>query len=418
MTIDTQSGEIDWPDPRANAQPTISVTDAEGTTRTASWPITVTTAGFYFLDKVNGAPGNSGTLASPWRDILQIWSLNDPDGIVYFRSGTYSNAGLTRHDVGTNWERVEMAGSQPRIWLAYPGEAPSIDNGYIAGVSNGAFFRISNEVYFDGLDIRNSKNILFQSGGGHYQVYRNLKMHQLREGIDGSNPAAVMFLSHYAYADYYISFQDNEFFDLNGGGGIKVYSKKKMLWEDNVFRNSTYGPDLKAHCPRFEVRRNHFYGNTGLLPGVWGNMDVNTSGDPCTGEIRFNRINQPSNYSNYFAMDINQNGNARGIYIYRNTIVGNVRIRNVYSGTGPFRFYNNVIINNNSASPARITRENVQVPEAVFISDNLDGAPSAGIIDSSLNLTSAYSSSIGRYGHQLGNEKALSPDPPTGVTVE
>ncbi|MGH9349666.1 MAG: Ig domain-containing protein, partial [Vicinamibacterales bacterium] len=97
MTIDSRTGTITWPNPQANASPTITVVDSEGTRISATWTITVTTNGFKFIDANNGrnAANNgcssscgTGTLSNPWRTVRDMYQNGVPSDFIYFRNGT------------------------------------------------------------------------------------------------------------------------------------------------------------------------------------------------------------------------------------------------------------------------------------------------------------------------------------------
>ena len=109
-----------------------------------------------------------------------------------------------------------------------------------------------------------------------YTILRRLKMHDMIQGVDGENPSAVMWTSSYSDSTDFCAVQDSEFYSLNGGGGLKFYSQNRIVVEDNLFRDSSYGFDLKAHVPRFDVRRNTFRNISSYV--LFGNMNTSGSG--------------------------------------------------------------------------------------------------------------------------------------------
>ena len=115
------------------------------------------------------------------------------------------------------------------------------------------------------------------------------------QGVDGENPSASHVTSSYGDSTDYCVVQDSEFYSLNGGGALKFYSQNRIVVEDNVFRDSSYGFDLKAHVPRFDVRGNTFRNISSYV--LFGNMNTSGSGEPASGEIRFNNINTASGSS-------------------------------------------------------------------------------------------------------------------------
>lgn len=405
MVIDAATGEISWPDPTgASATPTITVRDSEDTELSESWTITVTTEGFRFVDAVDGNDAGQGTLASPWRTLSEVKDSGAPGQIVYFRSGTYTTEGMALSG-GDTWQRVEFTGTaHPVQWIAYPGEAPVIDNEYTPGASDNRFIRLSGSdvhpVYLDGFSIINSWDKGLQYGSWtDYGVFRRLSISDIAEAIDGSNPAGIMTLSSYGDAGWYTAYQDNDFHD-NAAGGIKLYSHKKVLWEDCLFRDSGGGPDLKSHVPRFEVRGSTFANNAGNYCGLFGNMNFGGGGEgeAASGEIRHNLVLCGPEQ---LAMDVNQDGMAGEIFLYRNTFVGRVRVRNTDSADGPFHFENNVIVNDDTDGTDQVWFEAVEDPSRVTFSDNLVGTPADGVVDASGSLQGEFLSYLGTHGHQI-----------------
>jgi hypothetical protein len=419
MTINANTGTIVWPNPQANATPTIVVTDSEGTRVTSNWAITVTTSGFHFIDGVNGRsqPTGTGTLTNPWRNISDMIASSSAVGgnIAYFRNGTYDASGLQRSGVGGEWERVEFSSSRkPGVWIAYPGETPLIDFGFVPGGDPGVLFRMGgSDVYVDGFETRNSRIIGFQTGHGAYNVFRRLRMRDhnvILANLDGSNASYIMTLRGDGVYGHYLAIQDCEFFNAPMDMGLKIYGQRKLLIEGNSFHGMSYGTELKADMPQFTYRNNRHWDIT--RHAIGGNMHVETT----SGEILFNLANVPSGL---FALDVNQDGMAKRIDVYRNTFVGRVQVRNVDSADGPFNFYNNVIVSTDSGTPAgsHIHHQMVNDPSRITSSLNLAGYPTSGIVDGSGALTSGYSQYIGSRGYQIG-AAVPPPSPPANIIIE
>lgn len=420
MTIDARTGEINWPNPSgASASPTIAVQDAEGARQSSPWTIAVTTSGFVFVDAVRGSAAGNGSVNSPWRTLADVYARGTAGQIVYFRQGTYTPAGLATQG-GLGWERAEWPESKPTTWLEYPGEAVDYSAGYQSDAVTGYFIRFygssSSPIYVDGIEFHNFRNIGLQivSGLADYSVYRRLTFRDMALGIEGQNPAGIMFMDNYTDPTQYAVVQDCEFHNLNNGGGLKFYSHKKVLVEDNLFRDSTDGFDLKTHVPRFEVRGNTFRNIRNRA--LYGNMHFGGggSGEAASGEWRFNNVNTPSAG---VAVDVNQDGEASVVHVYRNTINGLARVREVSAEDGPFHFYGNVIVSNSAGSAgSHIDFMNVSATARVIIRDNLVGNPGDGIIDSNGILTAAFERYIGTRGHMLGD--TAKPMPPSDVSAE
>lgn len=426
MVIDEHTGEITWPNPQSSASPSITVRDSEGTSRSSTWAINVATTGFKFVDAATGSSSGDGSRNNPWRSLSDVRNNGRPGDIVYFRSGIYTHDGIPRVGTGGDWERVELSsGSTPLIWLAYPGERPIIDFGFVPGSNPGAMIRLSGEnIYLDGFEARNARVIGFQlTSGSRYPVLRRLRMHSLntiRVNLDGSNAGLIMTTSGYSSSNeggspstwsQYTAIQDNEFFNAPADMAIKTYSLWKALIEDNIFRDMYYGVELKADMPQFTYRGNIHH----RIPGraIGGNMHSYST----HGEILFNLVNEPSGQ---FALDINQDSQARRIDVYRNTFVGRVRVRNTDSNDGPFNFSYNVIVNNDNGTPSgsHIVHENVSAPSRIAITANLAGYPADNIVDSNGQLSSGYSQYFGTHGYQLSGQASRVPMPPEQVSVE
>ena len=427
MTINASTGEINWPNPQANATPTISVTDSEGTTRSSQWAITVTTNGFKFVDSVNGADSNNGTMGSPWATLSRVKASAQAGDIIYFRTGVYTTLGMATDNTASaefsppgNWQRVEFSGGIVRF-LAFPGESPIYDGGYVANQRQGNILSISctsnYPSYFEGFTLRNMWHIGIQFGSGscHYPVWRNLQFNGPSVGVDGANSSGIMTTSSLGNPTYYAAYQRVS--QTNGDPGVmKMYSHKKNLWEDCDVRNTDGGPDQKMHVPRFEIRRCTFVNTASREQGgIFGNMQYGSGGvgENSSGEIRFNYVDR-RNVTDGVALDLNQNAETANMYVYRNTFIGVVRVRNADSVIGPIRIYNNVIINNTAGS--KITYQDGSSSSRVAVLDNLTGTMSNNIVDATGQLTAPYVQFIGTRGHQLGNE--IRPRPPTALSVQ
>lgn len=417
MTINPVTGLIVWPNPQANAAPTITVTDAEGTRASSSWAITVTTSGFRFVDSVNGRahPTGTGTAANPWRNISDVRNASAPGEVVYFRNGTYDALDIPRSGIGGVWQRVEFnSGYMATSWLAYPGANPVINFGFVPGGELGVLIRFNGaNIYVDGFETRNSRIIGFQTGSEAYKVFRRLRMRDhnaVQANLDGTNASYIMTLggNESLYGDY-MAVQDCDFSDAPLDMGLKIYSQRKLVIENNVFSGMMVGTELKADAPQFTYRANRHHNIVDRAIG--GNMHNTTT----YGEINFNLVDGANSR---FALDVNQDGMARRIDIYRNTFVGRVRVRNTDAADGPFRFYNNVIVNSDSGTPSgsHIYFEGVDGARVTSV-DNLAGYPSGNIVDASGNLASGYLNFLGTRGYQIG-EATAPPSPPANVTVE
>jgi hypothetical protein len=425
-------GIVVWSNPSVSGSPhrvSLTVVDSEGSTSNVSWTITVTTNGFRFIDAVNGrsvAQGGTGTIGNPWRSMRDWYGGDDyaskasntyENQFLYWRAGVYFIDAYVEDKSATSPGRMPVSAQKPVVWLAYPGETPIIDHGYNGAADSGPFIIFyggtggSSNVYIDGLEFTNMKYKGIEvDPGGNNQVLRRLNMNGLRLGADGSNAAFIMTTTGQNSDNMII--QDSTFYDLNlgtGAAGLKIYAKNKILIEDNTLHTFTGGTNsegiaLKGHTVRATVRGNTIYDIPNKAIG--GNMHPLQD-----AEIIFNRIyNVPG-----VALDINQDGLAGPTYIYRNTILGRVQVRNTDSSDGPFVFERNVIVNGDSGTPAgsHIFYSGVTDNTRIVQRDNLSGYYSANIVDSSGNLTEAFSQHVGVYGYQMSTYIR----PPSGVQI-
>lgn len=443
MTIDRATGTISWPSPPAGAEgtPTLTVTDQEGTVVSSSWTIRVDARRFLFVDAVNGrefdaaSPG-AGTIDNPFRRIRDIYSGNTPAAkalathahkIVYFKQGTYHIDGYLE-DVGAydgySLGRMPISdGIKPVAWLAFPGQSPTIDGRCEAAPrpmgprpcnrgAHIAFYRTANNVYWDGLRIINvAVHGVRTEGAGNYQVFRRGTWTTQGPTVRSANAGMITFAASGGAGSamgWYTAIQDNVISDVDGGMCVELYSVQRILIEDNVC-HTVYSSNGSAddggvfikggEMQRVTVRGNTFHNMA--RRAIAGNMLVLRS-----AEILFNRVYNIRNINNYtgpmdydpVALEVNQNGAAGVIHIYRNTLVGRVVVRNTDASDGPFYFQHNVIVNDDPGS--HIAFDNVTAPSRVVSTDNLVGKPGDRIVDANGNLTGSFKAHLGRSGHQ------------------
>lgn len=402
MTVDAR-GTIVWSNPKANASPTLTVRDAEGTIVSTSWSIEVGTAGFKFVDAVNGRAGASGLADAPWRSFDDVHGSGAPGDIVYFKAGTYSPLTMPRSNPNDPWERVEFRGDfKPVIWLAYPGTRPVIDFGYTPSTRSPMIRimpgRSQLGAYIDGFETKNSMIMAFQLDGTF--TFRNMVMHDLLLGGDGSNAAFIMTLAQPGMVSSGSVIQDSTFYGITPAASavaIKLYSQEKTLIDGNVFHDVDEAIHIKGDVRRFTVRDNRFH-DIGTL-AVGGNMHGRTNPPSVNGEILFNNIR-----SHRYAIDLNQDGVSAEVYVYRNTLVGSVLVRNVDAQDGPFHITQNVIINGDGGS--RIQQESVAARGRIVVADNATGSPGDRLVDEAGQLTPKGARHLGTHGHQMGGAAA------------
>ncbi len=450
MMINPSTGVISWSNPTVPGSPhpvTVSVTDATGTTVTRSWTITVTTEGFLFVDGTNGTHAQgygcttncgTGTISNPFKSMNDFYQASGPlmvaqsddswrnanflNNFVYWRAGTYGLEGALNGS-GQQMALVYRGNSKPHGWLSYPGGTVVLDHSIIPW-TNGAFLDArdgdSTDFYMQGITFRNMLNHAWRMGGYDNHVFFENRFENLGPGHNGDNSSFLMW-TRYAplYTDNAI-IKDNVFDRLNVGAFIKTYSMRHVLFEGNTFAHgqsvgstALEGIAIKNDTRYVDIRGNSFDGNfgDGAINGNW-----NACGEL---EIRFNKIlNAPSKtYSSEvggYAIQMNHDTGAGPAYVHRNTLDGSVVAKFGNASDGPFRIYDNVIVNENSGTPAgsHISHYSVATPSIYVATNNLVGGAADNIIDANGNLTAAYTSYVGTRGYQLGTGSGAAPSIP------
>ncbi len=396
MTINAASGEIVWADPQANAGPIVlTVKDAENTTVSTMWSISVSTSGFLFVDDSYSGTA-TGSITQPFSSIGNLLSKAgsaNANDIVYFREGTYrlpSSVTIT---------------SKPQSWIGYPGEKASID-------AMGYTLSIYTSFYFDNLTIHNMLDHGIH-GGSAYTTIRRCRFYDLTSSTSVNNNQGMLFLEGCKN----LVIQDNEFTAFTGGQAMgSLYSVTKALIENNYTHDGGYaGPHsfctpigLKAMDDSVTIRGNiidipsdaatqfELYGGTTRLT-----HDL---------DICFNYIVRRGNGSQTVISFMFP----KNVHCYRNTFVGAIVFStfspadSILNQCGPFDFKNNVFINPNTGSNTYeyFSFKGPSTPQAYYNAmitdtDNLKGKPGDNVVDVNGNLTSAYSQFIGTRGWQL-----------------
>jgi len=432
MNIDSATGVITWTPPDEEGtiyDVTVQVTDENEDTDSHSWTIIVTTLGFVFVDASVG-DGGTGTLSDPFNSMVDIYEgTNDEasfydtyDGyFVYWREGTYELEGVF-DDEGTQQHKIAWKGVKPKVWLGYPRETVVIDHDL--GSGGGAYFDMKDgnhdDTFIHNINFQDMLNHATRIGGDRITYFENT-FSNLGPGVDGHNSAYIMTVSGGGLAEHnFMVIKDNHFGGSNQAPDIKLYMNHYMVIEGNTFIGDVIGGNLnpgglaiKAGVDYLDVRSNTWDGIfvRGAISGNWANCNEM--------EFRFNNIKNArstSDYSageNYGALTINYHGNAGLAYIYRNTFEGIVMLRRGYTGNGPFIFYNNVIVNEDTGyipdSHIHHFQEGGSVDNHSVViirqppNDNLAGYAIDGIIDVNGDLTSAYSSYLGTHGYQISD---------------
>ena len=411
MTINSSTGEITWPSPTASGTPysvTANVTDSENTTQSVSWTVLVTTAGFLFVDAVNGtstAAGGTGTIGNPWKTMRDMYGGDTIDDMranfhagsfVYWRAGNYALNSWIANDAGDAMRAYFRGNTKANVWLRYPGDAKPVFQQYISHIY---FEGGGSNRYLDGLQFKSDgywrgMGITFASSNNNV-VVRRCDLSGITTGGPGDNNALI-FINKWGLGQNYV-IQDNIFSDVNEGYGVLNYQTKRVLVEGNTWTGiGAHCVGMKVRSERWDVRSNLFKNNAINAIELHYNNASSTefSGDI---EIRHNVIESGGGNVN-----VNQSYEAIGypVYIYRNTIMDNAQQKYVTATNGPFYWKNNIIISSSSSSD-KIERADIEDPSRLIVEDNLVGTAAENIVDAQGNLTAAYAEFIGTRGAQL-----------------
>jgi len=416
MTIDAFTGEITWPSPSASATPysvTATVTDSENTTETISWTVLVTTAGFLFVDAVNGTEaslGGTGTINNPWKKLNDVYTGNidggkytsvHPGEFVYWRAGDYYMDAIIDDNGGDGMRVVWRGSNRAQVWLGYPGDTKPVVHQEAAHL----WFDTSwPNLWIDGLDFRsdgNARNMGMNiSSAKENVVLRRNKYSGITAGNVGGNNALIFFVKH--GTGNRVVIQDSEFSDVNLGYAILAYRTLNVLVENNYFHGigaesnqNSHAVGMKVQSNRWDVRANLFRNNGGY--SIWEYYGSETSSLSGDNEHSFNTIEAGGG-----EVGINTRHDEGGfpVHVHRNTILDRAMQGRTTANNGPFYWKNNVIVND-LGDLDNISRGTVSAPERLIIEGNLTGTTADGIVDAQGNLTAAYAEFIGARGAQL-----------------
>jgi len=440
MTINASTGEISWPNPQADSGTiTLSVTDAENTTVTTTWAITVSTSGFKFVDSSYSGT-ETGSITQPFSSIAKLLAASGANtDIAYFRAGTYLLPGSGEI----------LLTNKAHTWIGYPGESATV-----SGQSSGAYIRSdysqsTGAIYIDDMRFANFTSHAFMLRGGHnYQTIRRSNFsHITATNPVNNNYGFIYTTSAQANPGQYFTIQDNEFSYFTGASAIgSIYDCDKMLLEDNYIHDCggggvsgiENGISAKYRTDQLTVRHNRIimttgypFGRGGMNGGLYGADGIDCS---------FNLFIQQSANPGYFVNDFNGGSyntadTTKNIYFYRNTVVGYTGFEYLDGtdctryGQGPFILDHNVFINANTKGSGFFVHNYIAYGEShssastspwncITDTNNLKGTAANNIVDSNGNLTSSYLSYLGTHGYQTtsGNippPPPKSPNPPT-----
>ena len=410
MTIGEHTGVITWTNPQSHSGTiTLTVYDRDGDSTSSQWAITVGTTGWYFVDD-SAEAGGDGSISSPYDSIDDIMALNDEDGRVYFREGTYAiptyHAALSGWAYGANFNY----NNSPHILITYPGESVTF-----TGYNWENCSAMTTPLYWDGFTFSSrEEHCIVSATNCTYTTIVNCEFSGLYSSSINSNQGASIYTPAGSGMGYYLVMQNNVIHDYVNAAGIgSISQQEKGLFEDNEIYNQTEGTvgvvfAMKGSVKRSTIRHNNVHDiNSGSICGASANGMFSIwsdSGPSEENEVCYNLFELVS--GGYQAGRYNNSGNQGTLWSYRNTYVGPVAIQNQASGSceGPFYFANDVM--QNSASGVTTSYESCNTLENI-----LSGA--SGIVDASGNLQGDYTSYLGTTGWQIADDEYYGSSPST-----
>jgi hypothetical protein len=346
MTVST-TGEISWPNPTADAADIeIVVRDTRGVEVSSEWSIDVVDAAstrFRFVDS-EYVGTESGSISQPWNTLMEAVNGTNDGQILYFRGRDTAytvvtqdcgsgydgsdgpNTGGDPNDGGTLYVSIDVC-SAAYTWLAYPGDPkPKID-------LEGTKSIRSARLYLDGFEVYDGRDWLFHFHSNvSYNTFRRNLFHDVNASSDSNRNQGTTFARNEGIG-YYLFMHGNESYDYHGGHGFgELYNTRRLLFEANY----THGPSsntsqtfatpvsLKENVVDFVVR-----GNTFTLDSGQQAQSVFNEFGSMGGEISFNKILRTNSTT---ALEFIDNAQT-GVYVYRNTISGNVTSDVSYSSS-------------------------------------------------------------------------------------
>jgi hypothetical protein len=391
MTINSATGEINWPSPTSASNITVTVTDALDQQVSATWSITEANSRFKFFDSVNGnSDTGDGSINNAYAAFADTYDTSKvaADTICVFRQGAYDIVGIPTQgaDATLNLD-YNTADGRPIMFMGYPGETATIDFGCTGPEDWVPRFRlIGDHIYVDDLSFTDAAVMAFHLDSAYGSVWRRLNFDGLHAGFDGSN-AAFITTKEFDAPDIVVQDVVATNMTSDDSSAFKFYGTFGLLVEDVVISNVADGEvvAVKESNHHFDIRNVTAVDGIAAI-GLGGNMGDNQVQHEHTGEFRFCNIS-----SSTTALEMNLNGEAGETYAYRNTLRGAVRLLNTDSEDGPFSLTDNVIVNaEHSASPwPGMTLSGVADQSRYTVENNVTAADDGSLIDESGELQGA-----------------------------
>lgn len=425
--VTCRAGEITWTNPTSTATNVeVVVTDAMAQTDTETWTITVSTTGcttaggWCFLDADDGNDTTgAGTLASPWQTFDKLYDSSAANTITYMRgaTATYTLTGVPTASSGLELRTEWNEASRSVIWLGYPGEESSVVFDFIGNTAAPTDYvpraRMTGNTYY--LAHFTAKNPLYMAWqftptavSSYGPTMYDMVLNDAGPGSDGTNSAWMMTVNASPTAPHFGGVFCNNTVTNADFNVVKHYNSLQPLICDNTLTNVDGAFEEKAEVSQFTIRGNDF-----VSGGIFccGNMNWADASHTTYGEIAFNRVLSASTATAQLGdAKVNTIG---AVYLYRNTFLGTVAVKNLVTADGPYTYRNNVFVNaggTGGSCPQRLSCTSVTDYARIDLdSSNIQGSVSDNVADSNGLLQGAYRTTyLGTAGWELGTATPVS----------
>lgn len=413
---DTNFGLIYWASPVAGTYScSVTITDQEGNTTTASWTLVVGTANHIFIDPVGGhassANGGTGTgsISSPFLTFNDMYAgttggtasgtrfdTTYRNYTVWYRAGTTTVNGFADSNGG-----VEM-GDKPTIHIAYPGEAVTLD----FNTHNCCWEMGSSDVCIIGFNFPNipgnsvasgllSNCIRTDSGGTDHLYYNNTLQTPTTTANSGANPAWLMIDQNGSALTQYVAIVGNTVEGNNGFDVFLFYNTQYTVVENNALSNiADLAFYFKIGNENASVRNNTMLtGNTGSL------LSTDAYNNPFASnsiEVSFNKV---ITSGNGWLVGLTPNAPETNLWSIRNTwVVNSQQIQNV---TASMTVIDDAVEYSNASANSHGWISSGGTFASFVASGEECVGHSISAVDSSGNLMGAYLTYIGTRGAQI-----------------
>jgi hypothetical protein len=409
---------VRWPSPDTTATNIgIEIEDKLGATDSSEWDITVGTSGWFFADSVNDGAGDTGTISAPFDSLEQARLNTTISSRLYLRAGTYPVT--TTDNAGAVFARqLWETNARSSVFLAYPGETVTIDHGGGAWAPMIYFGETGTEssVWFQGMRFYNGDNfaVYLDQAHNYGSMFYDVEFDTFGPAVGVDNQAMITTQHVSTCCTVGFAAVSSEFHNLDSHCAIKFYDTQYAhvvgnYFHDTVSNNDTGLVALKGLSP-------DFYGVANLFEDIGaaafgGNFATDASLILVGGEFGYNDIRDGASLDTGLTNTgilIRELGDRDPIWIYRNTIQGQIAGEDYDSGDANVVVHRNLMITpdcEQTPVPGIFDYGVWTAPEKWTLTENLCNASASGILDANALTTGATRTSNGPgSGDDVGHE--------------